>query len=140
MQNPTRIEVVTALIYKNVMALTKGNSSSSIPSILIQTVNMRPRISPPLPKNSIGNFSWFHTILSKDESEKNLIAIVGGLRKGIEQLCNKYATNKTANQCYSLLCDSIKERKSTAQIWWYDGILEADSYFFYTKINIYICW
>ena len=109
MQNPTRVEVVTALIYKNAMAMTRGNSSSLTPSILIQTVNMRRRISPPLPENSIGNFSWFHAIFPKDESEKNLIAIVGALRKGIEQLCNKYATNKTANQCYSLLCDTIKE-------------------------------
>ncbi|PSR91650.1 Acylsugar acyltransferase [Actinidia chinensis var. chinensis] len=108
-QNPTRVEVVTALIYKNAMAMTRGNSSSLTPSILIQTVNMRRRISPPLPENSIGNFSWFHAIFPKDESEKNLIAIVGALRKGIEQLCNKYATNKTANQCYSLLCDTIKE-------------------------------
>ncbi|GFS32520.1 hypothetical protein Acr_00g0023090 [Actinidia rufa] len=108
LQNPTSVEVVLALIYKNVMA-TRGNSSSSTSSVLIQTVNLRLRISPPLSKNSIGNFSWFHSISPKDESEKNLIAIVGALRKGIAQMCNKYATNKTANQCYSLICDSIRE-------------------------------
>ncbi|PSR91651.1 Vinorine synthase [Actinidia chinensis var. chinensis] len=109
LQNPTSVEVVLALIYKNAMTVTRGNSSSSTSLILIQTVNLRPRISPPLPKNSIGNFSWFHSISPKDESEKNLIAIVGALRKGIAQMCNKYATNKTANQCYSLICDSIRE-------------------------------
>ncbi|KAA8522080.1 hypothetical protein F0562_012606 [Nyssa sinensis] len=109
--NPTRVEVVTTLIFKCATAASTSNLVSSRPSVLLQPVNLRPRMSPPLPENSVGNFSWFFSIMAKDESDTDLPRLVGELKKGMAQFSEKYAKNLTANECYSLICEAIKEAK-----------------------------
>ncbi|CAK9173369.1 unnamed protein product [Ilex paraguariensis] len=111
LDNPSRVECVSALIYKCAMAASSAISGSSRPSILIQPVNLRPRIVPPLPENSVGNFSWFFSIMARDESDQKLDKLVSALRNGIAQLFDKYTKNRTANECYSLICESIKESR-----------------------------
>ena len=51
LMSPTRVEVVTAILYKAAMAASKAKSGLSS---LIQLVNMRPRMVPPLSGNSAG--------------------------------------------------------------------------------------
>ncbi|CAK9173371.1 unnamed protein product [Ilex paraguariensis] len=109
--DPTRIQVVTALIFNCAMAAAKALSGASLSYILIHPVNLRLRIIPPLPENSVGNFSWFYSIMARDESDKQLDNLVGALKKGIAQMFDKYTKNRTANECYSLICESIKEAR-----------------------------
>ncbi|XP_059656750.1 acyltransferase Pun1-like [Cornus florida] len=106
---PTRVEVVSNLIFKRAMAARRATSGSSRLSILLQPVNLRPRLSPPLPENSAGNFSWFFSIMAKDENEKDLGALVDAMKKGMAQFIDKYAKTITPNQCYSLICDVLKD-------------------------------
>ncbi|CAK9163586.1 unnamed protein product [Ilex paraguariensis] len=68
-QNPSRVEVVTAQLYKCVMATTRLKLGYSRESALIQLVNMRPRMAPPLPTNFVGNFVWYFTISCPKESD-----------------------------------------------------------------------
>ena len=85
MENPTRVEVVTALIYRCAVAAASKLSSADFlkPSALTQAVNLRKRIIPPLPEKSFGNMTWFYTIQTHaQESEIEFPALVGQLRWG----------------------------------------------------------
>ncbi|XP_059658762.1 acyltransferase Pun1-like [Cornus florida] len=108
---PTRVEVVSTFIFKLVMSARRANSGSSRPSLLVQLVNLRPGLSPPLPKNSAGNFSWVSSIMAKDESEKDLGALVGAMKKGMAQFSDKYLKNLSPTECYYSICDVLKEVK-----------------------------
>ncbi|KAI5638954.1 hypothetical protein M9H77_00331 [Catharanthus roseus] len=108
--NPTRVQVVSALIYRCAMAAAKQKSGMSKPSILMQTVNLRPIVKPPLPENSVGNFSWLFSILSKDENEKtDLQEIVSSMKKQNGEFRDKYGKELTVDECYSVVCESIKD-------------------------------
>lgn len=56
--SPTRIEVVSALIWKCAMEVSKARSGSLSPSIMTNAVDSRPRKDPHLPKCAAGNLSW----------------------------------------------------------------------------------
>nr|URS65387.1 akuammiline synthase [Alstonia scholaris] len=81
LQQPTRVEVVTALLYQCALLASRStNSGLSRPSVLIQAVNLRPFLVPPLPRNSVGNiFSINFSIIEVDSLEFPELA--GRLRK-----------------------------------------------------------
>ncbi|KAL2470090.1 HXXXD-type acyl-transferase family protein [Abeliophyllum distichum] len=54
-KNPTRIEVVTALIWKCFMAAC----ANKLPSLMTHSVNLRSRAVPPFAPNCFGNLLWF---------------------------------------------------------------------------------
>ncbi|KAK0573311.1 hypothetical protein LWI29_006249 [Acer saccharum] len=70
-ERPTRAESVMALIWKCALNAARSNSGVSRPSILTRAVNIRRKIEPPLPDNSVGNLVGFYTA-EKDESETEL--------------------------------------------------------------------
>ena len=64
--NPTRVEVVSALIYKRaVSALGLSFKTTSFRT----AVNLRNRTVPPLPEKSLGNLVWFLLVLNPSEAE-----------------------------------------------------------------------
>lgn len=82
-KNPTRTEVVSALLFKCVAKAVATNSSDHcfMPSKLIHYADLREMISPKLPPNSFGNpVSHFSTHIS-NEAEMNLPNIVSEMRK-----------------------------------------------------------
>ncbi|KAM7484126.1 hypothetical protein LguiA_000135 [Lonicera macranthoides] len=114
---PTRAEVVTALLYKCTMAANASNSGTFKQSVLVQLVDMRSRVVPPLPRNSVGNFSWFFAI-SPDESEMKLEELVGQLKNGIAHSCGE---NMSVDDWLLSAIESTKEAKM---------MLDADVYRF----------
>ncbi|XP_023754021.2 acyltransferase Pun1 [Lactuca sativa] len=87
-ENPTKVQVVTAYLYKCAIAASLEKTGCFRKSTLIQLVNMRPRMMPQLPENSIGNFSWYFTISNSDQSERSLSSLVLDLKEGIKEVCN----------------------------------------------------
>ncbi|EXC43570.1 Salutaridinol 7-O-acetyltransferase [Morus notabilis] len=59
-KQPTRVEVVTALILRCLVEAnsrsTSGSSATPLYSLMTQAVNVRKRLEPPLPDNTVGNF------------------------------------------------------------------------------------
>ncbi|KAI3502947.1 hypothetical protein L1887_31360 [Cichorium endivia] len=88
-ENPTKIAVVTAFLYKCAMLASVLKTGCFSNSILIQLVNMRPRMAPPLPENSIGNFTWYFSTSNDDQSEISLGNSVLQMKKGIKELGDK---------------------------------------------------
>ncbi|KAM3690786.1 hypothetical protein ACB098_09G150100 [Castanea mollissima] len=102
-------EMVLALILKCVIAASKSISGGLGPLVLSQAVNLRKRMVPPLPENSIGNFIWEFLVFSKD-SEIELDELVAKMRKGLIDFCNEMANKFKGNEGFQMVCESLKER------------------------------
>ncbi|KAM7515058.1 hypothetical protein LguiA_004641 [Lonicera macranthoides] len=81
-KNITRVEVLSALLWKCAMAATAANSRFFSPTVLLLSVNMRNKMLPPLPKTSVGNLYPILTIATKNESENNINVLVEKIKKG----------------------------------------------------------
>ncbi|CAL2253312.1 unnamed protein product [Prunus armeniaca] len=88
--NPTRVEVVSALIWKCALQASRSNLGFTKPSTWNQAVNMRKISGLAMAENILGNFVSFFTAMST-ESEVELESLVHKLRKGIEEYKQKYA-------------------------------------------------
>lgn len=91
-QQPTRVEAVTALVWKCAVTSSRSYALGTSPApsprtyALTGAVNLRPRLMPPLPKYAFGNVSgllWAMLDNNKDEII-DLPDLVCQLRKGIE--------------------------------------------------------
>ncbi|KAE8057372.1 hypothetical protein FH972_014073 [Carpinus fangiana] len=67
-QNPTRVEVVSALLWKCIMAAFEATSGIRIPTFIVQAVNFRRRAVPPFSESSMGNLVWT-TCAAEEEIE-----------------------------------------------------------------------
>ncbi|KAL7185000.1 hypothetical protein ACSBR2_027025 [Camellia fascicularis] len=101
-QQPTRVEAVTALVWKCAVTASRSYALGTSPApsprtyALTGAVNLRPRLMPPLPKYSFGNVSgllWAMLDNNKDEIIE-LPDLVCLLRKGIEQSTDNNLTTK----------------------------------------------
>ncbi|MED6173394.1 hypothetical protein PIB30_058877 [Stylosanthes scabra] len=85
--HPTRVEIVSALLWKFFMAASKAHSETQKPSLVTHAVNLRKRMDESLrPENSIGNFLWFSIAKHMDEHESSLDELVSKLKKSIQQV------------------------------------------------------
>uniref|UniRef100_A0A2N9G120 Uncharacterized protein n=1 Tax=Fagus sylvatica TaxID=28930 RepID=A0A2N9G120_FAGSY len=106
---PTNVEIVLALIFKCAMAASMSNSGRSVTSVLSQVVNLRKRMVPPLPENSIGNLLWSYQVFSKD-SEIELHELVAKMRKGLIEFCNEKANNFKGDEGFHMVSELLKEQ------------------------------
>ncbi|KAJ9555421.1 hypothetical protein OSB04_010035 [Centaurea solstitialis] len=80
--NPTRVEVLTWLLFKrSVAAATKNNSGSFRPPSFGHMTNIRNKMIEPLPENTIGNFFTLMEILAMNEDETKPESFIGELKK-----------------------------------------------------------
>ncbi|KAL5552674.1 hypothetical protein UlMin_040075 [Ulmus minor] len=106
-KHPSRVEVVLALILKCSMAASKTVKGSFVESVLFHAMNLRPRMSPPLPENSIGNLIWFLPIVI-EESEMDLSIIVSKMRREINEFCEEKASKLKDDEGLAVLGEISK--------------------------------
>ncbi|XWS34642.1 hypothetical protein CRYUN_Cryun21dG0055200 [Craigia yunnanensis] len=107
---PSRVEVVLALILKCSVAASRAKSGSATPVVLFQAVNLRNRIVPPLPENSIGNLIWPMPVFIGD-GEMELNELVSMIRREITEFCNEKANKFKGDDGFLLITESLKERR-----------------------------
>ncbi|XP_048440774.1 acyltransferase Pun1-like [Pyrus x bretschneideri] len=91
-QNPTRVEVVASFIYScAISALRLTSGSSSNPTVLTQSVNLRTRMVPPVPQNSVGCMVWIYTVSTAEDSVIELHDLVAQLKQNMTRFCDSYA-------------------------------------------------
>ncbi|XP_027921076.1 acylsugar acyltransferase 3-like [Vigna unguiculata] len=82
-QNPTRVEVVSALIYKRAVS----SLGLTFETTAFRTaVNLRNRTVPPLPGKSLGNLVWFLFVTNPGE-EAELQELVAKMKDGLSEFC-----------------------------------------------------
>lgn len=88
-QNPTRVDIVTAWIHKCVVSalgLTLNKTSLCI------AANLRGKMVPPLPDKCIGNMAWRYFVLNPvvDKSDRELPELVRKLKEGLREFSEVY--------------------------------------------------
>ncbi|TMW86955.1 hypothetical protein EJD97_020656 [Solanum chilense] len=99
-QNLTRFEVLSALIYTCAGTAARANSSSYKPSMLLLAVNLRPILDPPVATRAIGNIISFIKIETMSEDEMTIARMVREIRKAKDEL--KKEDQVKENQLLSL--------------------------------------
>jgi len=69
MKPPTRVEAVSAFIWKSLMAISKSKPAPARVNIAIHAVNIRQRMVPPIPIHSFGNLWYFATAILSPHDE-----------------------------------------------------------------------
>lgn len=85
---PSRVEIVSALIWKYAVEASRAKSSGSSKnqSFLTQTVNLRGRMDPPLPENTAGNLLWLAiTPAPSDSREMKMHELVYQIRNAFKK-------------------------------------------------------
>ncbi|XP_049342604.1 acyltransferase Pun1-like [Solanum verrucosum] len=121
-QNPTRVEVVSELLYKCALVTKRVyNSGSFEPSSFFQVANMRQRLNPPLSHDTCGNIFFGYLVEINNEKDVNCPKLVGEMRKGklnlhakesaiiseVVKLIDKGKTPFQSNEVDSYLCSSL---------------------------------
>ncbi|KAK3414563.1 hypothetical protein EUGRSUZ_H00427 [Eucalyptus grandis] len=85
--NPTRIEALTGFIWKHAIRASRMLSGMQPPSAVVQSMNLRHRVEPPLPEQSIGNIAWraFATY-ENTRPEVELRDLVESVRKSLAEI------------------------------------------------------
>ncbi|XP_038905756.1 BAHD acyltransferase BIA1-like [Benincasa hispida] len=113
-ENPTRVQLLTAFIYK--AALSAKNSVTGVlilvciifklyhsyvpATTLLQLINLRNRVDPPLPATLSGNIisSFIASLTMPEQQEMELWDLVGDMKRNFEEFCKTFPTNYRAEQ------------------------------------------
>ncbi|XP_022951646.1 acylsugar acyltransferase 3-like [Cucurbita moschata] len=109
---PTRVEVMTALIYKAIISALRDSNSNpnNHPTLLLQTMNLRTRMVPPLPESTMGNIvSFFPVAAAAGEREVEVHEVVGVMRKEMGEFCDKYAKKFRTEEWVELIKKRLNE-------------------------------
>ncbi|XP_022726134.1 BAHD acyltransferase BIA1-like [Durio zibethinus] len=106
---PTRVQAVAALIWKcGMVASTSNLGGFTKPSVLRQVVNLRKRLKPPLPENSVGYLVSYFTVQTQD-SEMELQGLVQQLKNGIREFSENYVKKLQGTEAISTIFEAAKE-------------------------------
>ncbi|KAJ0094105.1 hypothetical protein Patl1_16846 [Pistacia atlantica] len=111
-QNPTRVEVVSALIYKCASSTSRANSNSLNPTLFVQLLNLRSRtMDPPLPENFMGNVVFIISVLTSEENKIVLHSVVGQKREELAKFCDRHAKNFKKKEWFSAILECLKDAR-----------------------------
>ncbi|XP_057984674.1 vinorine synthase-like [Hevea brasiliensis] len=105
--NPTRVEAVTAIIWKHSTKASRLNSGFSKLSMAFQAVNIRKRIVQSLPENAVGNILGSYSVLIREKIE--LQSLVSSLRKGLQEFIKSWLEHFQRNDLLSAILGHVKE-------------------------------
>ncbi|XP_044476063.1 stemmadenine O-acetyltransferase-like [Mangifera indica] len=111
-KNPTRVEAVSAFIWKYTMAASKDkNGSSSRPSLLTHLVNLRTRMVPPISDYSTGNLLWLAAAeCSPNTYNPELHNLAAKMRRAISKFDGDFVKTLTSTQQgNAVMSESLKE-------------------------------
>ncbi|KAM5569453.1 BAHD acyltransferase [Rosa sericea] len=95
--NPTRVEVVSALIWKCAMDASRSNLGFTMPAMLFLTANMRKVLGHP---TLMGNLLGYVSAAKAQESDATLQSLVAILREGIQKFKVKYGNGVSRDDIY----------------------------------------
>ncbi|XP_058735894.1 acyltransferase Pun1-like [Vicia villosa] len=101
-ENPTRVEVVTALIYKCVVSTLGLNFKTTS---LQMAVNLRKRMIPPLSNKCVGNLVWIMFIVNPELHDLEM-----KIRQGLSEFCEVYPKKFGGKEKdLSFICECLKQ-------------------------------
>ncbi|XP_042939344.1 vinorine synthase-like [Carya illinoinensis] len=99
-QNPTRVEVVTALLDKCMRAASKAASGMQRPAIITHAVNLRQRAVTPLRETFMGNIVWsVGALCMQGDQETDLPFVITNLREAITKIDDDFYKSWDGSWC-----------------------------------------
>ncbi|KAI3987556.1 hypothetical protein MKX01_003242 [Papaver californicum] len=115
--NPTKVETVSALLWKCASKVT-SKAEPAEPFMVLIPMNIRGKIIPPMPKHSFGNLLAPVIVESMNNpSENELSKLVGNIRAAIRKITGDYIKDKYQGN-YELLSSmgDIHERSNKGEL------------------------
>ncbi|XP_015876446.2 stemmadenine O-acetyltransferase [Ziziphus jujuba] len=109
-QQPTRTEAILALIWRCAISASRLNKGVSMHYVMHQLVNIRNRVEPPFPKNSVGNFVQYFSVQAEDVKTE-LQDLVALLRKGINEFGENEVKRLSGEDAFGEIVRSSKKRR-----------------------------
>jgi hypothetical protein len=107
--DPTRVESVTALIWKCAMSASRSNLGVPRKSVLSLGVNIRKRLVPTLPDNYGGNYVGSISARMEDHDDLELQGIVSRIRKDLTEFGENYAKITQGDDTSLAICKAVEE-------------------------------
>ncbi|KAK7349498.1 hypothetical protein VNO77_06914 [Canavalia gladiata] len=134
---PTRLEIVSAILWKSLMALSKARFGTQRPSLVTHLVNLRRRMDEALcSKHAMGNLLWLVATEHKSDHEIGLEELVTKLRDAISKVDSEFVEELQGDKGRSIMHEALKtigETGSTNEVdyfgftsWCNFGFYEAD--------------
>ncbi|KAI4346942.1 hypothetical protein L6164_007805 [Bauhinia variegata] len=109
LHNPTRLEIISAILWKSLMAISETRFGTQRHSLVTHLVNLRRRIHKALsPQYAIGNLLWLAAAERKSDKVTTLGELVGELRKSISEIDEKFVERLQSNEGKSVMFKSLK--------------------------------
>ncbi|XWS20856.1 hypothetical protein CRYUN_Cryun30bG0004800 [Craigia yunnanensis] len=108
LQCPTRVEAVSAFLWKCTMAASKAKDGFQRPSLLTHLVNLRRRMAQNM-ENSTGNLLWIASAKTKIENKSDLPDLVGQVREAISRVDSDLITKLGNDEGKSLISETLRE-------------------------------
>ncbi|KAF5787466.1 putative deacetylvindoline O-acetyltransferase [Helianthus annuus] len=105
--NPTRVEVLTSMLYTTAVKAAATKSGTFKPSYLFFMVNMRDKFVEKLPQTTIGNFVSLMMVPTRHTSDTSISSVVAEIKKqklefegiqSVQQLAENTKSSKVRNQ------------------------------------------
>ncbi|XP_051142557.1 stemmadenine O-acetyltransferase-like [Andrographis paniculata] len=90
LENPTRVEAVSAFLWNCFMAASLKNGKSD--SVLSVLMDLRRRANPPFPSDCFGNFVFFSVAVSKNQSVGEFQGLARKMRSSIKRVDDEHIT------------------------------------------------
>lgn len=107
--DPTRVESVTALIWKCAMSASRSNLGVPRKAVLSLGVNIRKRLVPTLPDNYGGNYVGSISARMEDHDDLELQSIVSRIRKDLIEFGENYAKITQGDDPSLAICKAVEE-------------------------------
>ncbi|KAI3698993.1 hypothetical protein L2E82_42955 [Cichorium intybus] len=121
--NPTRVEVLTSLLFKHAVSAAIKKSGSLKPSNLFITVNMRNKFVQKYPETAAGNLFTLVIANMADSDEIGLSKVIAGVREGkmeLEGIRNEQEVVEKLANTFSNLHGDIYYSSSVCRIPFYE--------------------
>ncbi|CAJ1963581.1 unnamed protein product [Sphenostylis stenocarpa] len=107
---PSRVEVVLALIWKCALSASRSKTASFKSSVLFQAVNLRPRMEPAVADGALGNFVWPFVVTVEEEAHLDLHVMVKRMRESMRVFVETKAKRFKEDGAFGVVMESLKER------------------------------
>ncbi|XP_050209043.1 stemmadenine O-acetyltransferase-like [Mercurialis annua] len=113
-EEPSRIQTLSCFIWKCGMAASKSISGTPKTSILVETMNLRPKTNPPMNDSSIGNLFWWAVAMANPADTDSMK--LNDLASMVSESINLYKTDYTHSfqgekgfEMMSDFCEQLRE-------------------------------
>lgn len=107
---PTRVEAVSAFLWKCGIAASTERYGFRRPSVFIQLMNLRGRIPlpPAVTENAIGNLFWIAAANRTENCESDLPSLVRKLREAVSEINGDFVRRITGEKGESVISDYFR--------------------------------